>query len=105
MSVAKGRPTVGRPAVTMSGIAAFLLTTSVKGPGQKRRASSPAETGHVFANRRAIGLCVLRFVDGGVGAAEKARDLLQGTLGGRKADALRPFLVAGIEPLEGQREM
>ena len=41
--------TVGPPAVVASGTAAFRGTTSVSGPGQKRRASRSATSGHAAA--------------------------------------------------------
>jgi len=39
-------PTVGNPAVTMSGTADILGTTSVSGPGQNRSARTRALSGH-----------------------------------------------------------
>ena len=48
------RPTVGSPAVAISGTAPDFGTTSVSGPGQCRRASAPAASGHSRASERAM---------------------------------------------------
>src|ERR1019366_5141974 len=47
-------PTVGNPAVTMSGTADNLGTTSVNGPGQNRSARMRAVSGHDEATRSII---------------------------------------------------
>ena len=57
------RPTVGRPAVTMSGIAGAFGSTSVSGPGQYSRASCSASGGHSVTRVRAISIdatCTIR---------------------------------------------
>ena len=47
-------PTVGPPAVTMSGISFARGKTSVSGPGQKARASLSASAGQFATQRFAI---------------------------------------------------
>ena len=47
-------PTVGNPAVTLSGTMLFLGSTSVNGPGHHWRASSSASGGHSATISRAI---------------------------------------------------